>query len=105
MNLSGILVVAAVEHIDKVLAQLRELSGVEVHEVDHAGGRIVVVQEAQDVDAEVAGFMRIRTLPHVLAADLVCHYFGEQAAAEPNNDSALAALAAPVAAGRAARHP
>lgn len=97
MNLSGILVVADAARIDVVLADLAALEGVEVHAADRASGRIVVVQEAPDVDAEVAGFMRIRTLPHVLAADLVCHYFGEQDAAEPNIESALAALAAPAA--------
>lgn len=77
MNLSGILVVAAPGHVDSVLARLAALDGVEVRQHDRASGRIVVVQEAADVGAEVAGFGRIRALPHVLAADLVCHYFGE----------------------------
>jgi nitrate reductase NapAB chaperone NapD len=95
MNFSGILVSADVEHLDTVCRGLGALEGVEIHAVDRQGGRIVVVQEAADVDAEVAGFMRIRTLPHVLSADLVCHYFGSQPVTEPDIASALRALQAP----------
>jgi nitrate reductase NapAB chaperone NapD len=95
MNLSGILVVADTDHIDTVLAQLSALDGVEVGQCDRASGRIVVVQEAPGVGAEVAGFGRIRTLPHVISADLVCHYFGDEPSAEPQPESVLAALAMP----------
>jgi nitrate reductase NapAB chaperone NapD len=94
MNLSGILVVADAVHVDEVLAQLAALDGVEVAQCDRAGGRIVVVQEAPHVGAEVAGFSHIRALPHVLSADLVCHYFGEEPVAEPQIESALASLSA-----------
>ena len=95
MNLSGILVVADAAHIDAVLAQLAALDGIEVDRYDRASGRFVVVQEAPDVGAEVAGFGRVRALPHVLSADLVCHYFGEEPLAEPQIASALASLATP----------
>ena len=95
MNVSGILVVADLAHVDAVLAQLAALDGVEVDRYDRASGRIVVVQEAPDVGAEVAGFGRIRALPHVLSADLVCHYFGDSPVAEPHIESALASLAEP----------
>jgi nitrate reductase NapAB chaperone NapD len=95
MNISGILVVADTDHIDAVLAQLAALEGIEVGQCDRASGRIVVVQEAPNVGAEVAGFGRIRALPHVLSAGLVCHYFGEEPLAEPQIESALASLATP----------
>jgi len=94
MNLSGILVVADAAHVDEVLARLAALDGVEVAQCDRASGRIVVVQEAPHVGAEVAGFGPIRALPHVLSADLVCHYFGDEPVAEPRIESALASLAA-----------
>lgn len=80
MNLSGILVTATASELDAVLARLAALPGLEVHGVDHSNGRVVVVQEAEDVAAEVQAFSRIRTLPHVLGADLVCHYFGDAGA-------------------------
>jgi nitrate reductase NapAB chaperone NapD len=95
MNISGILILADTDHIDTVLAQLTGLDGVEVDQCDRASGRIVVVQEAPDVGGEVAGFGRIRALPHVLTADLVCHYFGDQLAIEPQIETALASLAMP----------
>lgn len=95
MNISGILVVADAEHIDAVLAQLEALEGVEVDQCDRASGRIVVVQEAPDVGAEVAGFGRIRTLKHVWSAGLVCHYFGDELEAEPPTECPLPSPAAP----------
>jgi len=95
MNISGILVVADTAHIDTVIEQLAALEGIEVDRCDRDSGRIVLVQEAPDIGAEVAGFCRIRALPHVLAADLVCHYFGDQPAAEPSIESVLASLATP----------
>jgi nitrate reductase NapD len=84
MNLSGILVTADPAALHSVLGCLATLPGVEVRDVDAASGRIVVVQEAADVGAEVDGFSRIRALPNVINADLVCHYFDDaDAQAEP----------------------
>lgn len=77
MNLSGILVTADSAALPSVLASLAQLPGVEVRDVDTTLGRIVVVQEAADVGAEVDGFTRIRALPNVINADLVCHYFDD----------------------------
>jgi nitrate reductase NapAB chaperone NapD len=105
MNVSGILVVADTEQLDAVLAQLTAIEGVEVRQFDRASGRIVVVQEAPDTGAEVAGFSRIRALPHVLAADLVCHYFGDEPVVAPQVESALAFLAAPAAPPRRPEEP
>jgi nitrate reductase NapAB chaperone NapD len=79
MNISGILVTANPAHLHGVLADLAGLPGLTLGQTDAALGRIVVLQEAAGVDAEMAGFMRIRALPHVLNADLVCHWFGDEA--------------------------
>lgn len=87
MNLSGILVTADPSQIDPVLQALGSLPGLEVHQHDAATGRIVVVQEAPCIDDEVSGFMRIRSLPHVLNVDLVCHCFEEDAACAPGADN------------------
>lgn len=78
MNLSGILVTADPAHLESVLAALAALPGVSVAQHDAALGRIVVVQEAPDVGAEMAGFATLRALPHVLGADLVCHVLDEE---------------------------
>lgn len=77
MNLSGILVTADVTRLTGVMQALEHLPGIEVRQHDAQTGRIVIVQEAPDVDSEVEGFMRIRQMPDVLNADLICHYFGD----------------------------
>jgi nitrate reductase NapD len=93
MNLSGILVRALPPHVDDVVARLRALPGVDVHEVDVPTGRVVVVQEAPTVDDEVAGLARIKSVPGVIAADMVYHYFAE--------DPALSARSAAIDTGNA----
>ena len=77
MNISGILVVTAPEHTGNVSEQLQDLTGIDVHHVDAATGRIVITQEAESISAEVDGLKRIRTLPHIILAEMSCHYFEE----------------------------
>jgi nitrate reductase NapAB chaperone NapD len=74
-NLSGILVVAAAERVEAVRAALEAFPGVDVHQVDRETGRMVVTQEAPDVPAEVAGLKRIQSLPDVVMAEMVVHWF------------------------------
>ena len=77
MNLSGILVVATPERQAEVVGALNALEGVEVHQVDAASGRIIAVQEATDIHAEIEGVKRIKALPHVVMAEMVYHYIAE----------------------------
>lgn len=77
MNLSGILVVAKPEWQAQVVAALRDLDQVEVHQVDEATGRIIAIQEAADINEEIAGVKRIKALPHVLVAEMVYHYIAD----------------------------
>ncbi|MCU0897706.1 MAG: chaperone NapD [Burkholderiales bacterium] len=93
MNLSGILVVARPQQFDECVATLALLEGVEVHQTDAETGRIVVVQAAPAVDDEIEGLKRIQSLPTVLTADLVYHYFGDSAETEADLQAALARLA------------
>ena len=41
-------------------------------------GILVVVQEADDVQAEMAGLMAIKARPHVRLAEMVYHYFATE---------------------------
>jgi nitrate reductase NapD len=77
MNLSGILVIVTPDHFETSVESLNELPGVEVHHTDVATGRIVIVQEAENVGAEVEGLKRIKQLPHVTVAEMVYHYCAE----------------------------
>jgi len=77
MNISGIVVTVLPEHVAEVAQSLSILPGLEVSQTDVASGKLVVVQEAASVGEEVESFKRIRSVPHVIAADLVQHYFEE----------------------------
>jgi nitrate reductase NapAB chaperone NapD len=77
MNLSGILIMVAPEHIDKARATVGALENVEVYHVDRQRGRFVVVQEAESIGAKVDGLRRIKKFPHVLLAEMVHHYFAQ----------------------------
>lgn len=77
MNLSGVLVVAKPEWVEQVVASLQRLPGVEVHQTDAETGRIVVVQEAADIHAELDALKRIKAVPHVIMAEMVYHYIAE----------------------------
>ncbi len=77
MNLSGIFVMAGPRHSAEVAEALNALPGVEVHQVEEGSGRIVAVQEAADIRAEMDGLKRIKALPHVVMAEMVYHYFAD----------------------------
>jgi nitrate reductase NapD len=50
---------------------------VEVHHTEPETGRLVVVQEAETVDQEVAALCRIKALSGVMLAEMVYHVFDE----------------------------
>jgi periplasmic nitrate reductase NapD len=77
MNLSGILVVANPAWQGQVVEQLKAMEGVEVHQVDEASGRIIAVQEAPDIHAEIDSLRRIKAVPHVIMAEMVYHYIAD----------------------------
>ena len=75
MNLSGILVVVHPARTAAMAELLNALPGVEVHQQDPQTGRLILVQEAMDIDGEVEGLRRIQSLPGVAMAEMVYHYF------------------------------
>lgn len=77
MNLSGIAVSLKPQSFNDTLDRLEELPGVEIHYQDPTSARVVVVQEADGVDAEVEGLKRIKSVPGVVVAELVYHYFAD----------------------------
>jgi nitrate reductase NapD len=83
MNLSGILVVADRKQQAAVISELRTLPGVDVHHVDEASGRLIAIQEAGDIHAEIEGLRRIKAIPHVIMAEMVYHYVAEDESEYP----------------------
>jgi nitrate reductase NapD len=90
MNYSGIVVICKPEQTSAVVCRLAELSGVEVHHQDASQGKIIVVQEAESVDAEMEGVKRIRRVAGVILAVMMYHYFED----DPRILDGLAARAA-----------
>lgn len=74
MNISSILVVTTQPYFDSTIASLSDIDGVQVHYCDEKTSRIVVTQEAENTDTEVEGLKRIKSLPHVVLAEMVYHY-------------------------------
>ena len=77
MNLSGIAVSLQPRLYDESVTRIGALPGVEIFHQDPASHRVVVVQEADTVDAEVEGLKLIKSIPGVVVAELVYHYFAE----------------------------
>jgi nitrate reductase NapD len=77
MNISGILVMVSPERVDAMVEQLNGLTGIDVHHIDAATGRIVITQEAATIRDEVDGLMRIRALPGIILAEMSYHNFEE----------------------------
>jgi nitrate reductase NapD len=77
--LSGIVVTTSADQFNQVELRLAALPGVEVRQRDPAASRFVVVQEAATIDGEIDGMRAIQSLPGVVDASLVVHYFGDDA--------------------------
>ena len=74
MNLSSILVFTSPANLPTLNTQLSALPDIEVHYQCHDTGRLIVIQEAGDDEAEMGGLQRIKALPHVMAAEMFYHY-------------------------------
>lgn len=90
MNLSGILVVAEQDWQNEVISALDAVPGVTIHQIDQPTGRLIAVQEAQDIYAEVEGLRQIKALPHVVMAEMIYHYIAEDDADYPELPPELA---------------
>ncbi len=75
MNFSAILVVTSPNRLGSCITTLERLPGVSVHHSDPATGKIIIVQEADNTDAEVEGLKRIKALDEVSMAEMINHYF------------------------------
>jgi len=75
MNISGILVIVTPERVESMVDHLNGMDGIDVHHIEAATGRIVITQEAENINAEVDGLKRIRALPGIILAEMSYHNF------------------------------
>ena len=78
MNISSILVVVPPPQLAATQQRLTLLPGVEVHYSDADTGRLVATLEAATVEDEQSGLESIKRLPHVIQAEMACHYCGAE---------------------------
>ena len=93
MNISGIAVMTTPERVDAVRREIEALGWAEVPHWS-ADGRLVVVFEGEDSGEEISRFKHLKSLPGVVAADLVMHYCGEEYPAREMADADPAASGA-----------
>lgn len=74
MNISSILVATSQSHFATTIDALSAIDGIEVHFCDVDSSRIIVTQEAQNTTHEVEGLQHIKSLPHVMMAEMIYHY-------------------------------
>jgi len=55
------------------LDALTSIEGLQVHYVDEDSSRIIITQEADNISLEMDGLQRIKSLPHVVMAEMVMH--------------------------------
>ena len=77
MNLSSILVMTTQPHFETTINALTAIDGIQVHYCDAQSSRIIVTQESENTGNEIAGLQRIKSLPHVVMAEMVYHYSEE----------------------------
>ena len=78
VNISGILVVVSPKALQESVILLGALPGIDVHYTHPDTGKVIVTQEADNVEAEIEGLRRIKALPQVILAEFVCHYLEEE---------------------------
>lgn len=74
MNLSSVLVYSNPTYLDTVMEALALLPGVEVYHHCRATGRVVLIQEQVDSEQQINGLQDIKSVAHVMAAEMVYHY-------------------------------
>jgi nitrate reductase NapD len=73
MNISGMVVKTAPEHLDQVMESLNASGLCEIHFHDETG-KIIVTVEGTDTGEEVKKMRDIMNFPHVLCVDLAYSY-------------------------------
>lgn len=75
MQLSGVLLVAQPGRLTEAMTAVRQIPGVDLHDVDAESERAIAVIEADDTHALVDTFKTIESLESVLKVSPVNHYF------------------------------
>ena len=78
MSISGIYVLIDPQYWESATRALDELPGVDLHHRDAESGRLVVTQEADSTQEQIAGLEQIQQVEGVPLAGPVYHYVEEE---------------------------
>lgn len=78
--ISAVLVVATPEHFEEVRTALEGHAWADVHHVEVESGRLVATIEASTTDEAQARLLELRSLPHVVLAEMVEHFVDDNPA-------------------------
>ena len=78
MSISGIYVLVDPQYWESATRALDELPGVDLHHRDAESGRLVVTQEADSTQEQIAGLEQIQQVEGVRLAGPVYHYVEEE---------------------------
>ena len=79
MQYSGLVILCDLGHVVDCVRELSGRPGVDVYSTDPKHGRVVVVVETEIVGEQDAMLRDIQMMPGVRMAELVYHYFGDEA--------------------------
>ena len=78
MSISGIYVLIDPQYWESATDTLGDLPGVDLHQRDAASGRLVVTQETDSTQAQIAGLEQIQRVQGVRLAGPVYHFVEEE---------------------------
>jgi len=74
MHLSSILVYAHPEFFNQAYAQLSAFPFLKVYYQCENSGRMVLIQQHDSTEEQIKGLNKIKTVDHVISADLIYHF-------------------------------
>ena len=78
MNISGVSVTTKPENVDQLTKTINNIEWAEVRHTDEFG-RMVVLIEGYDTGEEVKRLKELQSIPNILSAEMVYHYFEDEA--------------------------
>jgi nitrate reductase NapD len=84
MNISGVLVCAQPDELDRVQQRLPSVPGVDVHFTDEPG-RVIVTIEGADTAEDIERLKQVKALDGVLSADMIHYHFEDDDSTTPLN--------------------
>ncbi|PIE02893.1 MAG: glutamate synthase [Acidobacteria bacterium] len=87
MHISGLAAHFRPEKLDSIKKVLSGYSWVEIHGVEHAAGKMVLVMEGDNVNDETDKLKQLQAIPGMIAVQLVYHAFEDSDEIAPREDN------------------